>query len=289
MLYLTHLLNGLLMIAIPIGLGLYLTEKFNLNWRIWWIGAITFVLSQVGHIPFNMGVDYLFTNEFLPLPTQRWRLLFNLVFLGMSAGIWEETFRYIAYRWWVKDARSWRKALLLGAGHGGIEAIILGIIVMLTYFQMLALQESNLSAIAPPGQLDRLSSIVASYWSIPWYGSLLGSLERVFALITHLCLSVMVWQVINRNHHRWLLLAIGWHAFFNAGALYIAQNWGAYAAEGFLAVFALVSVWIIFRLYQAEPEPDRSSGQPVISPTGPIKVMVQIEESPENLEQTRYN
>jgi uncharacterized membrane protein YhfC len=48
--FIAHLLNGLLMILLPIGLGIYLTRKLSLGWRLWWIGAGTFVLSQVGHI-----------------------------------------------------------------------------------------------------------------------------------------------------------------------------------------------------------------------------------------------
>ena len=52
-----HFLNGLLMILMPIGLGLWLEKRLRLGWRLWWIGAATFVLSQVGHIPFNSGVE----------------------------------------------------------------------------------------------------------------------------------------------------------------------------------------------------------------------------------------
>ena len=53
LLTITHFLNWLLMIAMPILLGIYLTEKFHLGWRLWLIGAATFVISQVFHIPFN--------------------------------------------------------------------------------------------------------------------------------------------------------------------------------------------------------------------------------------------
>lgn len=289
MLSITHALNGILMIAIPIGLGLYLTEKFNFSWRLWWMGAITFILSQVGHIPFNFGIDYLFNNGILPLPPQSWRNLFNIIFLGLSAGLWEETFRFLLFRWWARDARSWRKAILIGAGHGGIEAIVLGILVLLTYFQMLAIRGSDLSAIVPPERLDLINTIVTNYWSAPWYGSLLGSLERVFAIIAHLALSVVVWQTINRNQLRWLWFAIGWHTILNAGALFTAQKWGAYMAEAYLAVIAIISIWIIFRLYQVEPSPEQGPVQRLVPSIEYNKKISPIEETQENLEQTRYN
>jgi hypothetical protein len=58
-LFFTYTINGLLMIVLGIGLGIFLTLKFNLGWRLWWIGAMTFILSQIGHIPFNYGVSWL--------------------------------------------------------------------------------------------------------------------------------------------------------------------------------------------------------------------------------------
>jgi len=43
-LFLAHLLNGLLMIAMPVGLAIFLTTRWKLGWRLWLIGAATFIL-----------------------------------------------------------------------------------------------------------------------------------------------------------------------------------------------------------------------------------------------------
>ncbi len=149
----THLLNGLLMVAIPIGLGIFLSRRFKLGWRLWWIGGATFVLSQVGHIPFNVVVGQLFTSGALPTPPQQYTLLFQSLFLGLSAGFWEEGARFAAYRWWAKDARSWSRGLMMGAGHGGMEAIILGTLVLVTYIAMIAVRNMDLSRLVPAEQL----------------------------------------------------------------------------------------------------------------------------------------
>ena len=47
-------LNTFLMIGLGLGLGLVLHHRFDLPWGLYGVGALTFVLSQVGHIPFNM-------------------------------------------------------------------------------------------------------------------------------------------------------------------------------------------------------------------------------------------
>ena len=76
LLFFTHLLNGLLMIAMPIGLGIFLTRRFHLGWHLWWLGAATFVLSQAGHIPFNWLITRFFQLGILPAPPPSWKPYF---------------------------------------------------------------------------------------------------------------------------------------------------------------------------------------------------------------------
>jgi uncharacterized membrane protein YhfC len=55
-----HLLNSVLMIAIPLSLAFILMRRWKLGWRILLVGAATFILSQAGHIPFNALMRGLF-------------------------------------------------------------------------------------------------------------------------------------------------------------------------------------------------------------------------------------
>lgn len=262
-LYLTHLLNGVLMIALPIVLGIYLSRRYRLGWRLWWIGAGTFVLSQIGHIPFNAVLTLLFNRGFLPAPPPEYQLLFNSVLLGLSAGLWEESFRYGAFRWWAKDARSWSKALMMGNGHGGIEAILLGVLVLINYIIMWVAQGMDLSAYIPAGQLPIFEEQVAIYWSIPWYDSLLGALERVFALTIQISLSVIVLQVFLRRNLVWLIIAIGWHALVDALSVYLVSTQSIYTVEAVIGVLALISLGIIFILRSPDPVPTVEETPPV--------------------------
>ena len=289
---LAHLLNGLLMILLPVSLGVYLTRKFRLGWRLWWIGAGVFILSQVGHIPFNFGLTALFQQGILPKPPESWTPVFNAVVLGLSAGLWEEMARYAAYRWWARDARSWGKGLILGAGHGGIEAIILGGIVLATFANMVVARSLDLSSLVPPEQLAAAQQQVAAYWSAPWHLIMLGWIERCLAIIFHLAASLLVLQVFVRRQIGcrrqigWLWLAVGWHALLDAVAVYAAHIWMPYLVEGLIGVLALVSLWIIFSLRQPEPVEQEQS------PVSPIETTLQplsdVKETVENLEKTRY-
>lgn len=284
----TYPLNAILIFALAIGLGVWVTQRYQIGWRLWWIGAGTFVLSQVGHIPFNILLTNLFRAGTLPSPPEEWNLYFNAIILGLSAGLWEETFRYGAYRWFAKQARDWRRALVLGAGHGGIEAILLGILVLITFFQMFALKDASPPANLSPEQLKLLQVELNAYWSAPWYLSLLGALERGFSLILHLALSVLVLQVFYRQSIIWLFAAILWHALVNAVALIILNIWGPLAAEGSLACLAALSLVII---WSAKPRDQVDQDLDPIPDSEPPMVMGKAdheEVTAEDLDRSRY-
>jgi uncharacterized membrane protein YhfC len=284
----SRLINGILMVAIPILVAVVLNRRFKLGWRLWWIGAGGFVLSQVGHIPFNMLATALFARGVLPSPPDSWQPAFNAIFLGLSAGLWEEFTRYGVFRWWAKDARSWRKGVWLGAGHGGIEAILLGMLVFVTLGTMLSLREQELSSIVPAEQLELASLQIEAYWSAPWYAALVGALERAMTIPIQICFSVMVLQVFLRGQALWLFLAICWHAFIDATAVWGMIKVGPYWNEGILFVYCLISLAIIFALRTPEPN------EAIVEKFDPLNLplgyqVAALPETKENLEKTRYN
>lgn len=286
-LYLTHLLSPLIIFALAIGLGVFLTRKFGLNWRLYWIGAATFVLSQIGHVPFNLAINVLFRRGILPSPPAAWQLPFSALWLGLSAGLFEEGARYIVYRWWAKDARWWGKGLLFGAGHGGAEALILGVLLLITYVFMVAYRGADLMKLVPAEQLSLAQQQINLYWSVSWYDSLISALERLFALPIQVVLAVLVLQTFTRHQIRWLFLAIGWHALVDAVAVYAVQTWSVYTTEGLVGVMAVISLAMILALRSPEP----ASPQPQTAyPAAPMppSAILPMEETAENLDKTRF-
>ena len=283
-LFVLHLLNGLLMVAMPIGLAIYLTSRWKLGGRIWWIGAATFIISQVGHIPFNWIVGKLLNQTAMVSWNPTSQLIFNAVFLGVSAGIFEEGSRYLVLRWWAKDARSWRKGVLFGAGHGGAEAIIFGALALYAFFQLAALRSADLSKLFPANQLVLAQNQVQAYWSMTWYASMLGALERFFTIPCQIAMALMVMQVFTRKNIGWLFAAIGYHTLIDGVAVFGQKYISPLGLEGVVGIFAILSIIIIFLLRQPEP-PE------VILPAAPaptVPMPEPIQETPENIERTRY-
>ncbi len=294
-LYILYPLAAILIFLLALGTGIFITRRFGLNWRLYWIGALTFVGSQVLHIPFNSYVlNPLVIDVVLPaVPAGLVRTMLVAALFGLSAGLFEETARYLVFARWIKEDRTWRRALLFGAGHGGIEAIIVGFMIFMTYLQLVSLAGKDLTLLMPnlsPEQVSLAQTQVNQYWSTPWLMSLMGFVERVFTLPLHIANAVLVLQVFRRGQLRWLWLAVGWHTFVNFAALVMmevlkANSWAAYATEGMLGGLALISLWIIFSLRSPEPEP---APEAEIAPAAPPLQITPIIETEENLDQTKY-
>ena len=154
-------LNFLLMIALPVILGWFIARRRHISWRYFGIGAATFVLAQLAHIPFN----YFVINNFLAeaeLESQSATLLVSAVFLGLSAGIFEEGARYLSYRFWATDARTWGKGLMMGAGHGGAESILLGVLGALNVTILLGYRAGYFQGLVPAEQAPQVDAVRAS-------------------------------------------------------------------------------------------------------------------------------
>jgi hypothetical protein len=99
----------------------------------------------------------------------------------------------------------------------------------------------------------------------------------------------MVLQVFLRGQSRWLWLAIAWHALLDAVCVMSVRQWGAYATEGILAIFTLLSIGIIFLLRNEDLDEEEDD----LMPTGdwepePV-TLPPIEENEDTIEGTRYS
>lgn len=273
------------MLSIPILLGWFIHCQRQPRWGLFFIGMVGFVLSQLFHIPFN----WLITSPLDLLPTDT-TILINLIvlslFLGLSAGVFEEVTRYLIYRFWAKDARTWGQGLMYGAGWGGVESMILGVIVLINAIILAAMSQGLWREMVPAEQQGLLNEQIQAMVTLPWYEGMIGSLERVFAICLHLSLSLMVLQVFVRGKLWWLWLAIGWHALVDATAVFIQIYWeNMYITETAVSVFALISLGIVFWLRETEPiEPELEP----LPPPEPVKPTA-IKATSESLNRSKYS
>jgi uncharacterized membrane protein YhfC len=285
-------INAILMVLLPLLLGAYLANQAKLSWGLFGIGALTFIGSQVLHIPFN---SYLLNPFFewlglTPTPGSTDLIVYGL-FLGLSAGVFEETARYIVFSRWLKEKKTWKESLMFGAGHGGIEAIILGGLAFVGFIQLFLLKDASperIAAMAGPERVAEIQGILEAYWNLDWYMALLGALERASAICIHLGATILVLQAFRRRNVLWYLLAVLFHTAVDALAVYGITTWGVLPTEAVVLGFGAIGIAIVY-IFREREEPE--SIEPVPPPPQPLKPLTMVEEdiTSQELDDSRYD
>jgi uncharacterized membrane protein YhfC len=230
------------MIVVPIVVGVVLRRRLGTTMAIWAIGAAAFVSSQIVHLPLNFALGLLGPPRgvaLLPL----WAVG---AIAGLSAGLCEESARYVAMRWFLKKHRSWESAVQFGAGHGGIEAILFGVLALLALINVLIAPAASSLGLSLDDQAA-LRHAARLYWQAPWYHPVLAGYERLCAIGVHIGLSTLVMRGVARGQIGYLLLAILLHAMTNFPIVYMPQI-GLLPIYVFLTLMAAallgIAVWL---------------------------------------------
>ena len=234
-------------IALPFGIFLWLKKRYGVKWMLFGVGVLTFIGSQVLHIPLLGVFSQMLRYQMPPYDASYTAIFLEAGLLGLLAGLCEETARLVGY-WILKDrAKTFGSALTLGIGHGGIESIAVGISVLFTFVTSLMALHSNQPVAGTTPQS------AAAIFAYPWYVPLVSLFERLTAVSLHLTLSVMVWQAVTRRAWGWYVGAVVYHALVDALAVALLQLGGStYLLEGILGVLMLVNLWALYRVHRRE-------------------------------------
>jgi uncharacterized membrane protein YhfC len=230
------------MIALPFALATAILRRLGMPLRLLIAGAATFAFAQLLRVPLLQAMTHGFASGTLPSPDPAYVAAFNILVLSLTAGLFEEGARFLAYRYVIPDTRSWNGAVTFGAGHGGCESAMLGALMGLELANMVALGSPPALPGLTPDEQTRIAAAVAQYWATPAYVPMLGALERVFSIVFHMAMAVMVLRALTRRNLGWLAAAVALHATGNAIAALILHAWGPLAAETAVGIFAAAAL-----------------------------------------------
>ncbi|MBN1922134.1 MAG: YhfC family intramembrane metalloprotease [Anaerolineae bacterium] len=262
---LTYALAILLMLGLAIAVTVLLRRRVKAPWFLFLVGVATFAGSQAVHLPLNEGLTRL---GWLPEQTQTpaFPLWCTALLLGLTSGLCEESARALGYallpRW-----RRFEHSLLLGLGHGGFEAMVLGVLTAASLSSLAALRGVDLQTLAlPPEQLAALTAQLTVFEQSP-LSAALPLLERVLAMTLHVVLSALVWRAFVSRKAIYYLAAVAYHAAANAALVTIAGTTdNALLTYAVLALLLAPGLWWLVRLWRKTP--------PALSPATPYKVEV---------------
>lgn len=229
-------------IAIPVGLYLYFRKRHGADRMPFWIGCIIFPV-------FALGLEQL-----AYLAMKHWGFWLNVqsnifaygAFAGMMAGLFEETGRYFGFAVLLRKKRGKDiNGLMYGAGHGGIEAVL---VMSLAMVSNLVFAFSVNAGTADPS----MASIAAQLAGIAPVTFLVSIVERIGAVALHISLSVLVWFAVKNKKRFWLFpLAIVLHALVDAVAVimsrFVTNIWLIEAAVYLLAGVCVVLAVIVYK------------------------------------------
>lgn len=147
-----------------------------------------------------------------------------ILYAVLAAGIFEETGRYLAFRFVLKREKKEESAVAFGIGHGGIESILIVGIPMAINLAV-AVSINSLGGLeayvaqVPEAVQEATRTAFGAFLITPPADFLIGGIERIAAITLHISLSVLVFQAAKKKGRLWMYpLAIILHALFNIGA-----------------------------------------------------------------------
>lgn len=251
----TMLQTGLLAITIPVVLIVAWKMYSKKSLVPFWTGIMIFiafsrVLEMVPHMVFLV----------LDSPVSRLinsNAVLYAIYGGLMAGLFEETGRYVAFRFLLKNHTAKETAVTYGIGHGGIECIlILGVTYIQYYAYGQLINSGSMEKMIAAYQADAsskeaLEQLIDTIRSITRPMCYLADWERVSAMMVQIALSILVFQAVyvaGKTYMLWVSVALHMMMDFPA-ALYQKGVLGLVPTEISIFVFAVLVLLYAVRVY----------------------------------------
>lgn len=143
--------------------------------------------------------------------------MFLIALIALSAGVFEEVFRFIFKEFFIRPKEStFLQPILFGLGHGFMEVLIIFI--------------PNMSQMIIMGTLP------------------IAIVERMLAIVAHIFFTIIIWNGFQRNKKfQHLILAIFAHGLLDLMAgLGVSGGFNIWVVEGIFALFDIVGIFYIF-------------------------------------------
>ena len=179
---------------------------------------------------------------------------------ALMAGIFEETGRIVAFKTLLRKRTNKETGISHGIGHGGFEAIFLLVVTgiqYITYASMInsgAFQTVVDIASAAGADVSSLETLPSQIMAITPMNGVLSVVERAFAILLHIGLSILVFNAVRRSKIGYYFLAVLLHALYDVpAALYQRGVLNLYIVEVMLAIYSVLFFVIVYRtLYKRD-------------------------------------
>ncbi len=241
-------LMAVLGIAVPAAAALVWRFRFHKGTlKATFIGAGMFFL-------FAMVLERLLHVLVIPLVMNN--VVLYVIYGAAAAGLFEETARFLSFRFFLKKNLSAENAVSYGLGHGGCEMILLlGLQAVIALAMIATVSPDVVSELSSESDFYAYSRVISQLtaYSQVTYGNLaISVLERIAAMTLHVSLSVLVMEAVMVKGRIWLYpAAIVIHALMDVpAALYQCGVIPVIVCELIMAAFTAVWAVIAYKRYK---------------------------------------
>ena len=207
--------TGLLAITIPVVLIVAWKMYTKRSLVPFWVGVMVFIafsrmLEMIPHSLFLLSSN----------PVSKainGNVVLYVIYAATVAALFEETGRYLAFRFVLTKHPNKETAVTYGIGHGGIECIL---VLGVTYIQYYAYgqlinngsMDKMLSAYKDSSQsVDALNQLITNIKGVTQMTCYMADLERISAMMVQVALSILVFQAVyvaGKKYMYWVAVAL---------------------------------------------------------------------------------
>lgn len=244
----------LISLIVPIAACIVLALKWKKKVRIssFFIGACTFILFAM--ILERIFHTFIFRITGTLITGNTW---LYAVYGGLAAGLFEETGRLVAMKFFMKDTLNRENAILYGVGHGGIEAILLiGLTYVNNLIYSLLINSGALTNLLSTYDADAQQTVIQQLnvlGTLPSLQFYLAGIERIGAMLFHVVLSYLIYLAVSRNNLKLYALSIFLHGFLNAGVVILSRMVSVLLSEIIMLLAVVLLAVVLYRYEKGSP------------------------------------
>ena len=248
--------TGVLAITIPVVLIVAWKMYTKRSLVPFWVGIMVFIafsrmLEMIPHSLFLLSSN----------PVSKainGNVVLYVIYAATVAALFEETGRYLAFRFVLTKHPNKESAVTYGIGHGGIECVL---VLGVTYIQYYAYgqlinsgsMDKMLSAYKDSSQsVDALNQLITNIKGVTKMTCYMADLERISAMMVQIALSILVFQAVyvaGKKYMYWVAVAL--HFLMDVpAALYQKGVLKLLPTEIILFVYAALVFALGVKIYQ---------------------------------------
>ncbi len=250
-----YAVSGVIMMLIPIAVLIIWHKRTHAKLKPTLVGAIIFPVFALA-LKVLPAYPLYFGNSAISQKINAAPWLYYLI-AGLLAGLFEETGRFIAFRYLLKKDTSRRTAISYGIGHGGIEALYFGWTTLSLIILALLINSGRTDELTkdiPAEMLPQTMEKLKGYAEITFGKSMLSICERISAMMMQTGLSILVFKAVHDKKSVWLYpLAMLIHAAIDFTCIFYDSCPIVFEA-GFMLSAAAALLIAIRLVYNKMPE-----------------------------------